>query len=209
MCGRFNSFIPLDILKQIFQAQQAEESCAGSHNVAPTESVLIVTEDDTQQRRLQCARFGMPMIAHGKSFPLINIQSEKAANRTDIKTRRCIIPAAGFYEWEKVTPKDKRPHYFSPKDGLFAFAGLWSEGKLGTAFSILTTSANDLVQPVHARMPVILGHNAVGQWLAKDSDIKTLMALTEPYPAPLMQSWKVSKTVNSAKNKDAGCINSL
>ena len=209
MCGRFNAVIPIDVLKQIFQSAQAEETCLGSHNVAPTESVLIVTEEEGEKRHLRCARFGTPMTIHGRSFPLINIQSEKAANRTDFKTRRCIIPAAGFYEWEKVTPKDKQPYYFSPQSDLFAFAGVWSKNKDGLAFSILTTAANDVVAPIHARMPVILGHNAIGEWLAQDSDPAELIKLAEPYPDALMQSWKVSKTVNSAKNKDAACINSL
>lgn len=209
MCGRFNAAIPIEVLQKIFQAVQAEEACPGSHNVAPTESVPVVIEGEDQERRLRCARFGTTITVQGKTFPLINLQSEKAVNRSDFKTRRCIIPAAGFYEWEKITPKEKQPYYFSPREGVLAFAGVWSEGKEGLAFSIFTTAANDVVGPIHGRMPVILGHNAVGQWLAKDSDPAELFKLMEPHPDALIQSWKVSKTVNSPKNKDAACINSL
>ena len=169
----------------------------------------MIRESVDQQRELVLGRFGMPMTAGGRSFPLLNIQSEKAAGRQDFQTRRCIVPADGFFEWEKLGPKDRQPYYFSPRGGAFALAGVWKEDAKGVSFSILTTAANELVGPIHPRMPVIMGHNAVGQWLAADADRESLVSLLEPYPADLMQGWKVSKSVNSPKNKDAGCINSL
>ena len=144
----------------------------------------------------------------GKSFPLLNLQSEKARNREDLKTRRCVIPAAGFYEWEKVG-KDKQPYYFSANAGLLPFAGVWKRDGSGLAFAIFTTAANELLQPIHGRMPVVLGHNAVSQWLAPGTDMDTLISMMQPYPASLMHAWKVSKTVNYVKNKGEECINSL
>ena len=132
------------------------------------------------------------------------------ANREDFKKRRCIVPANGFYEWQKVTSKEKQLYYFSPKDNdIFSFAGFWKQDVNGLAFTILTTSANDLVNLVHEHMPVILSHNAVGSWWANDFDKTSLLELLQPYPSELMQGWKVSKAVNSPRNKEAECINSI
>lgn len=181
----------------------------GSYNLCPTEPAPIVMEDDKQERTIELARFGIPTQIQGRTFPLMNVQSEKAANREDFKKRRCVIPADGFFEWQKVSSKEKQPYFFSPKNGFFSFAGLWKQDARGIAFTILTTSANDVVGQIHPRMPVILSHNAVGQWLAPDAPKESLLSLMEPFPDGLMQSWMVSKAVNSAKNKEAACINSL
>ncbi|QBD75178.1 SOS response-associated peptidase [Ktedonosporobacter rubrisoli] len=208
MCGRFGQARKITELKQLYAAEGNIE-WPGSYNIAPTELAPVIIETTSQERELKLARFGMPMTIKGKSFLLLNVQSEKAATREDFKFRRCVIPADGFYEWEKVSPKDRQPYYFSPKQGIFSFAGLWMQGRTGLCFTILTVSANELVQPIHGRMPVILGHNAVYQWLAPNSTVETLKLLVEPFPASLMQSWKVSKAVNSPSNKDIICINSL
>ena len=209
MCGRFGSAKKLeDLVKHYNGVLASGTEFNPSYNVAPTESVPIVREWE-DHREIRLASFGIPKVMGAKKFSLLNIQSEKASNRNDFKDRRCVIPVTGFYEWEKVSPKDKQPYYFSPKDELLSFAGLWKPGEKGLAFTILTTSANELVESVHGRMPVILSHNAVGQWLAPDSDTDTLKELMQPYPAGLMQAWKVSKAVNSPKNKDASCINSI
>lgn len=212
MCGRFASIKAIEELAKKYNALPSPDTkFTGSYNIAPTEKAPIIHDlEKSDSRILELASFGMKMTVQGKSFPLLNRQSEKVANLEDFKSRRCIIPASGFFEWEKVTPKEKQPYYFSPKDNeLFSFAGFWRHDANGLAFTILTTSANDLVNLVHARMPVILGHNAVGLWLDTNSDKTTLTELLQPYPAELMQSWKVSKTVNSPKNKEALCINSL
>ena len=209
MCGRFAIIQTIEQLAKFYQVQAINVQFSGSYNVCPTESAPIILENEKNEREIRLAHFGIPMVIGEKKFPLLNLQSEKAGNREDFKKRRCIIPASGFFEWEKVTPKEKQPYYFPPTENFFSFAGVWKQGTNGNSFTIFTTSANELVQPIHSRMPVILGHNAIGQWLATDSDTKTLAELLQPYPANLMQAWKVSKAVNSPKNKDALCINSL
>jgi len=210
MCGRFVSKESKEKLGKQYQANKITAApFAPSYNVAPTELAPIVIEGEDHERSIELGAFGIPMQKEGKSFPLLNAQSESFAKWTHILTRRCIIPANGFYEWVPVTPKEKQPYYFSPKEGLFSFAGLWRPQGSGFAFTILTTGANELVGPIHGRMPVILGHNTVPLWLSADSDNKTLSSLLEPYPASLMQAWQVSKSVNSPKNKEAACINSL
>lgn len=208
MCGRFVSNEVKEKLAKLYQANIVTlDAFAPSHNVAPTEMAPIVIED-RQGIRIDLARFGMPMTIKNKTFPLLNIQSEKAANRADLKIRRCIIPAAGFYEWEKIG-KEKQPYFFSAKSGLLSFAGVWRKDVTRLSFTIFTTAANELLQPIHGRMPVILGHNSISQWLGPETDKETLASLLTPYPATLMQVRKVSKAVNSPKNKDAACINSL
>ena len=211
MCGRFVSKETKEKLGKLYHANKVTSApFIPSHNVAPTELVPIILEGEgDHERAVELGAFGISMNREGKSFPLLNAQSESFAKWTHILTRRCIIPADGFYECVAITPKDKQPNYFSPKEGLFSFAGLWRPQGNGFAFTILTTSANELVSPIHARMPVILGHNTVPLWLSADSDNTMLSSLLEPYPANLMQAWQVSKAVNSPKNKDAACINSL
>jgi putative SOS response-associated peptidase YedK len=210
VCGRFSATRKLQELAQSYRAKYAAGlNFAGNYNVAPTEYVPIILEHLDQEREIHLARFGIAMQMADKKFPLLNLRSEKVQNRDDFKSRRCIIPADGFYEWEAVTPKNKQPWYFSPKVGNFSLAGVWKKEDQGLAFTILTTSANELLEPVHDRMPVILSHNGLGQWLTTDSSKDTLKELLEPYPAGLMQAWKVSKAVNSPRFKEASCINSL
>ena len=209
MCGRFAIHKTIKELEAFYHATALNVTFSSNFNLCPTELAPIITETGSNSRDLRLARFGIPMNINGKRFPLMNVQSEKADKRQEFQARRCIIPANGFYEWQAVTPKDKQPYYFSPKEGFFSFAGLWKPDGDGTAFTILTTGANDVVGPVHGRMPVILSHNAIGQWLDPASPKEPLLTLMQSYPASLMQAWKVSKAVNSPKNKEASCINSL
>lgn len=206
MCGRISSKSQPQVIAQLYNAKLAPDLYAPSHNVAPTERVPIVREDSNHERTVEMAAFGIPVTNPGKSFNLINLQSEKAFARKDFRERRCVIPVDGFYEWKRLGAKDKQPHYFYPADGLFSLAGVWSKTSEGTAFSIFTTLPNELVRSFHDRMPVILGHNAVSQWLAPESDPEMLTHFFEPFPAALMHEYEVGKTVNNPRNKDASCI---
>lgn len=211
MCARFTTTSSMQKLQDYYNAGLIPRaaSFAGSYNLAPTEIAPIVIENERQNRVIDLAKFGITVKYGAKNFPLLNLQLEKAANREDFKKRRCVIPANGFYEWEKISARDKQPYYFSPIDGMFAFGGVWKRDGNDRAFSILTISANDVVSKIHQRMPVILSHNTMGQWLANDANPESLLELMQPYPDGLMQSWKVSKLVNKATNKNAACINSL
>jgi putative SOS response-associated peptidase YedK len=120
-----------------------------------------------------------------------------------------VIPADGFFEWEKISENEKQPHYIYPPQGLFSLAGVWKDISGGLAFSIFTTTPNELIGRFHHRMPVILGHNAVAQWLAPESDPKELTSFFQPYPANLMREHSVSKAVNNPRKKDESCIWSL
>jgi putative SOS response-associated peptidase YedK len=206
MCGRLSSKSQAMVIARLYQANLAPDNYWPSHNVAPTQRTPIVREGPDHKRIVSQAIFGIPTTMPGKSFNLINLQSEKAGSRKDFRERRCVIPADGFYEWERISEKEKQPHYFYPPEGMFSMAGVWKDTDKGPAFAIFTTTPNELVQPFHHRMPVILGHNAVAQWLAPESDPKELTSFFQPYPANLMREHRVSKSVNNPRNKDASCI---
>jgi putative SOS response-associated peptidase YedK len=139
---------------------------------------------------------------------LINARSETLAEkpsfREAFKSRRCLIPASGFYEWQKKGSGAKQPFYFYLNDRkVFGFAGLWEEwidrqtGELLETCTIITIEANAVLKPVHDRMPVILNPNAYDEWLdAKVKDINRLQNLLKPYPAAEMSSDAVSLSVN-------------
>ena len=194
------------------------------YNVAPSQDVAVVRADDGG-RTLGMLRWGLiPAWAkdHAIGYKLINARSETAAEkpsfRSAFRTRRCLIPADGFYEWRREG-KSRQPWLFGLRDGApFAFAGLWerwtvpqgaalagslSERSPGDAVetcTILTTVANGTVAPVHGRMPVILPPDAYGPWLAGED-----VALA-PYPADAMTAHPVSTLVNRPANDDPRCV---
>ena len=202
------------------------------YNVAPSQDVAVVRAADPGSRSgagdgrtLAMLRWGLipawardPAIGHR----LINARSETAAEKPSFReayrNRRCLIPADGFYEWQR-RGKTRQPWLFGLGDGTsFAFAGLWERWTVpaGTALTgslaergtgdavetctILTTAANEIVAPVHGRMPVILPPEAYAPWLAGD-DVPLA-----PYPADAMTAHPVSTLVNRPANDDPRCV---
>lgn len=210
MCGRFNQSKKAEEIRKYYGVTKAASvEWDPSYNIAPTNKAPVILAAPDHERELRLMDFGYLMKSPAKSFMLLNLRSEKVSTRKDLKTHRCIIPATGFYEWEKQE-NCKQPWFFSPQNNdFFSFAGMWKDTEKGPAFTILTTGANDLVKPVHDRMPVIVGHNAISIWLSPEADIPTLTGLFEPYSAAYMQSWKVSQQVNNPRNKDSTCQNSI
>ncbi|MBA2749921.1 MAG: SOS response-associated peptidase, partial [Tatlockia sp.] len=140
--------------------------------------------------------------------------SEKPSFKAAFKRRRCLIIADGFYEWQRQEKK-KQPYYFRLQNAqLFAFAGLWEQWKspdedIINSCTILTTEANDLLRPIHDRMPVILESKNYELWLDSETQQPQLQQLLRPYQADLMTSCTVSTKVNNPKNNTPECINSL
>ncbi len=140
--------------------------------------------------------------------------TEKPSFREAFKSRRCIIPASGFYEWQKKGTGAKQPFYFYLKEkDVFGFAGLWEEwlnkltGELLETCTIITTEANEVLKPVHDRMPVILKPENYDEWLdAKLKDTSRLQELLKPYPAKEMSSHAVSRSVNIPDSDSAELI---
>jgi putative SOS response-associated peptidase YedK len=148
-------------------------------------------------------------------FKMINARAEtaptKGAFRSAFQKRRCVIVADGFYEWRKEGKK-RLPFHFSLADGQpFAIAGLWERWEKGESpletFTLLTTTANELVQPLHDRMPVILPAEHIARWLDPDCrDVATLMDLLQPFPAEQMRRLAVSTRVNYVRYDDPECL---
>jgi putative SOS response-associated peptidase YedK len=216
MCGRYTLSTPAGRLAEEFQLDDAVE-IPPSYNVAPTQQVAAVLEDEGG-RRLEMLRWGLvPSWADDPEIGarMINARSETAPEKPSFRRafrgRRCLIAADGFYEWKRENG-GKQPYYFRMQDGRpFAFAGLWEswekggEGILRTC-AILTTRANSVLSEVHDRMPVILPHDAYDAWLDPDADREELGELMIPYAGDDLETYPVSRFVNSPRNNDERCI---
>jgi putative SOS response-associated peptidase YedK len=146
-------------------------------------------------------------------YSTINARAEevaaKPAFRDALKKRRCLVPSDAFYEWQRIDPKTKHPFAFALKSGEpYAFAGLWDrwqskDNETLETFTILTTDPNELMEPVHNRMPVILEPKDYDRWLDPETKERPPVYLLRPYPAERMRSWPVSDRVGNVRNNDA------
>ena len=206
MCGRF-TLTERDLVK-LARVLGAELDAALAaewrprFNVAPGSLALLVREPARGgARRLERARFGLPGVGLAKLTFNSRIETafEKRAFRAAWATRRCVVPADGFYEWGG-RPGARRPVWFhDPDDRPLLFAALWGEGDGGQlAFSILTTAAAGPVAALHGRMPVIVPEGGVDAWLRDGR--------APPPPADAIVGRPVSDRVNAIANDDPGCL---
>ncbi len=190
---------------------------AASYNVAPqsVQPVVRLGRDDAEPE-FALLRWGLvPFWAKDAKigYSTINARSEEAANkpafRDALRKRRCLVPADAFYEWERSDPKNKKPFAFALKSGEpYAFAGLWEswrpkEGEALESFTILTTDANEILEPVHSRMPVILEPKDYKRWMEPASPERLPVDLLRPFPTERMTAWPVSERVGNVRNNDA------
>ena len=214
MCGRYALTSPVDALIAEFGLAGADESLHPNFNVAPTQEVAAVVAENGS-RRLEMFRWGLvPSWAKDPEIGarMINARAETAPEkpsfRSAFRRRRCLIPADGFYEWRREEG-GKQPFYIRMNDGRpFAFAGLWESWNDGEIRSctILTTSANDLVGEVHERMPVILPAEERDAWLDPEAEGEELVSLLGPYGGNDLETFPVSRFVNSPRNNDERCV---
>jgi putative SOS response-associated peptidase YedK len=219
MCGRFVRTATAKEIADLFQLTEVP-AVEPRYNVAPSQEVLAVRQTpEHRDRQLVALRWGL--IPHWADDPkigyrMINARAETAAEkpafRSAFRARRCLVAANGFYEWAK-RDGGKQPFYIGLKDGApFAFAGLWEhwespEGKTLETCTILTTDANEVVRPVHDRMPVIIGPKDFDRWLDPDQkDPAKVQGLLRPYPAEAMLAYPVSRLVNDPKHEDPRCL---
>jgi putative SOS response-associated peptidase YedK len=211
MCGRFTNNAKSEQIASEFKVGNKNPNLfQPKYNIAPTQMIDVVFEPETE-RIISQLRWGLvPNWAKDESIGnrMINARAEtiteKPSFREAFKSRRCIIPASGFYEWQKKGTGAKQPFYFYLKDkDVFGFAGLWESwidkttGEELETCTIITTEANDVLKPVHDRMPVILKSESYDEWLdAKVKDTDKLQKLLKPYPAKEMTSHEVSRSVN-------------
>ena len=224
MCGRYGRRADKQRIAEAMQAGYVnvfEEDIVPSYNVAPqTFQPVVRLNRDSGERELTVMRWGLVpwWSKDGKAgFSTINAKAEtlttSPAFREAFQRRRCLVPGEWFYEWRKIDPKTKQPFAIALKDGsMFAFAGLWERWKdKGTGqrletYTIVTTDPNELVKPIHNRMPVILAPRDYERWLAPADPAHLPIDLLRPYPAEAMTVWKVSSAVGNVKNDEPGLI---
>ena len=223
MCGRFSLLdSPEDLAREFDLSLDEARRVASSgprYNVAPSDSVFGVrSRTSGDGREAVILRWGL--VPHwAKSAELgarmINARSEtvaqKPAFRDPFRQRRCLIPASGFYEWQR-RPGGKQPHFICrPDKRVFAFAGLWDRWTAPPAeplesCTILTTRPNSVVEPIHDRMPVILQPDDYGLWLDPAAESAELMGLLHPCAPGLLISYEVSTLVNKPENDVPQCL---
>ena len=212
MCGRYLLFATSKEIAEFLGVKDVPE-IEPRYNIAPTQTAPVVVQDDNQ-RQLRMMKWGfIPSWSKDPNigYKTINARSETVAAkqtfRAAIKKRHCLVPASGFYEWRAVG-KRKLPTLFRPASGLFAFAGLWEtwagSGSPLDTFTILTTTANESVEPTHDRMPVIIDRADYGTWL--DATKSADGQLLRPYPVEAMTATAVATWVNDARHEGEQCI---
>jgi putative SOS response-associated peptidase YedK len=219
MCGRFTLTLPGEVLAEAFGLDEAPE-LPPRYNIAPTQEVAVVRRvPPGAPRSLAMLRWGLVPARQrepGKPALLINARAEslqsRPAFRDAFERRRCLVPADGFYEWQG--PAGRREAWLIRRvDGRpFAFAGLWEPpvgpepGRPGTC-TIVTTQPNDMVRPIHDRMPVILPEPDWNAWLDADNHrAASLQPLLRPCPADWLTAIRVGPTVNHSGNETPDCV---
>jgi putative SOS response-associated peptidase YedK len=219
VCGRYRLSRRKQLVEEYFDCGSEEPDWTPRYNIAPTQPLPVIRQNPKEPvRELALTRWGLiPSWAKNSSGAarMINARSETATTKSAfgdaMKSRRCLIPADGFYEWAR-TGKAKQLYCFEINEGqLFAFAGLWDRwkdpsGQWVKSCSILTTTPNAVASTVHDRMPVILDPDDYDVWLDPGMrDVGVATDLLKPCDARLMRRYPVSARVNSVVNDDEAC----
>ena len=210
MCGRFSLTVQDADLEAFFGLEETDGMYVPRFNGAPGQSLPVILAEAEAAPLLRLFRWGLvPSWAKDPriGYKMINARAEtileKPAFRQAFSKQRCLVPADGFYEWQK-RGKQKVPYRICLKESpLFAMAGIWeswkdAEGRPLHSFSILTTGANALVAPIHPRMPVILPREGYTPYLKGDS--REALQWLQAYPADEMQAYTISSLVNHPAN---------
>lgn len=210
MCGRFTITLEPGEFQEELDLSDLPSDFVPRYNVAPTQNVAVTR--DFSAHKVEWMRWGLvPAWAKDPTIGvrMINARAEtlqeKPSFREAFNRRRCLIVADGFYEWQKFAGKQPSiPHYFFLKGKKpFFFAGLWDqwqspEGEKLVTCTIITGEPNDLVRPIHDRMPVIFDRASAGGWLNPTAERSALQSMLQPYPADKMEAYPVSTLVNQA-----------
>jgi putative SOS response-associated peptidase YedK len=217
MCGRYSITTAPEAIRALFRYKE-QPNFPPRFNVAPTQPIPIVRLVDGE-RHFALVRWGLlpSWVKDPQTFTLLinargETASDKPAYRAAMKRRRCLIPADGFYEWQKVGER-KRPFHVRARSGApLAFAGLWEtwcgpNGEELETAAIVTTTANGTLKPIHDRMPVVVPPDGFDLWLnCAEVDEKTAVALIAPAPDDLLEAFEISTAVNRVVNDDARLI---
>ena len=217
MCRRYSQTAKLENLTIRFRLEDTDILVKPRYNLAPGQVAQVIINEG--KKTLKMMQWGLiPSWSKDPSSEdkVINVRAETLTEKSSFKTllseRRCLVLADGFYEWSKGNREEKIPiRYVLKTREPFAFAGLWDSWRKPDrefqAFTIITTGANDVVRLFHDRMPVILRKNDEGKWLDPElKDPTKLLPLLKPYPPKRMESYPVSRLVNSPTFDTLECI---
>jgi len=214
MCGRFAFYSPGEATAALFGVS-GSLPVEARYNIAPTQYIAAVRNDDEDGRELTMLRWGLvPFWAKDPSIGnrMINARAETVAEKPSYRAayrhRRCLVLADGFYEWH-TEGGVKRPYYISAADGEpFAFAALWEnwQSKVSDesiqSTTLITTAANEFMSTLHHRMPVVLRSETADRWLAGEDDLVDFAASH----GPELRAWVVDRCVNNARNEGEDLI---
>ncbi|MCC6125861.1 MAG: SOS response-associated peptidase [Pirellulales bacterium] len=223
MCGRFSLRARLaELLAEFVVEEQNAATFLPRYNIAPSQPVFAVREKPgapAPAREAVLLRWGLipswaadPAIGNRTINARVETVAEKPAFRAALKRRRCLVAADGFYEW-KAEGKIKQPYFIHfADDRPFAFAGLWESWEASghsriESCTILTTEANELMRPIHHRMPVILRPDDYARWLdPSEQDSSALQPLLISYAGDGLEAYPVGRLVNNPRHDDQNCL---
>lgn len=214
MCGRFAFYSPSEATAALFGVTGAAE-LKPRYNIAPSQDIAAVRNGEDGDREFALLRWGLiPFWAKDPSIGnrMINARAEtvaeKPAYRAAYRRRRCIVLADGFYEWRREGSA-KTPYLIGLASGEpFGLAGLWENwtdketGEHVQSATLITTSANEFMEPLHHRMPMVLQRDRADDWLGGDET----MIETASEDTPPLTAWPVDRRVNNARNEGAELI---
>ena len=217
MCGRFSLLAHQEMLRERFNIAEFEFDVIPHYNIAPSQKIATVIKDGIL--KLVGMRWGfIPFWAKDMKIgnKMINARAETVAENRVFKhsflKKRCLIPATGFYEWKKSNDGKTPMHIRMDTSQVFAFAGIYSQWKSPSdsiilSCSIITTTPNHLMKPIHNRMPVILKPEDESIWLDSElDDTRTLQELLKPYTDKSLEAFEVSTYVNNPRNDGPMCV---
>lgn len=219
MCGRFTLTVSPDELQAAFPEMDIPGDIPPSYNIAPSQPIPVIPNDG--KNKLTFYKWGLvPPWSddeHFGGYNLINARAETVAEKPSFKVpfrrKRCLVLSDGFFEWHTSSGGSKTPYYIHMKDNSpFAYAGLWDRwqsphGDELLSACIITTRPNEIVKPLHDRMPVILPREAYQAWLQPgEQDPEKLSSYLAPYPEEDMEAYPVSTYVNNPQNNSPQCI---
>lgn len=215
MCGRFALSAKTKDIEKLLPELKISQPTEPRYNIAPSQNILAAIVDGEQYSSKEFKWGLVPFWAKDSAIgnKMINARSETIAEKPSFRNafnkRRCVIFTDGFYEWRR-SGKTKTPYFIHLKSGKpFAFAGLWErwdkESEPLETATIVTTTPNELMKPIHNRMPVILDSDMMEKWMAP-MDKKELLALLQPFDSAQMEAYEVSTIVNNPANDVPDCI---
>lgn len=218
MCARMTLMLPPERLADEFDLP-AVPVLPPRYNIAPSQPVAVVgLKPDGKTRGLAQLKWGfVPSWANDPNAgpKPVNARAETVASTAPFnhafRKRRCLVPVDGFYEWAKEGKKKVGHHFHLKSRGVIAFAGVWDVWRVEgqpplLTFAVITVEANDLVRPLHDRMPAVIPRDRYDQWMGFDTPKADLLAALRPFPAEQMEVVKVGPAVNKPANDSPECL---